>query len=163
MKYIFIVIFSLLLSCSNNQTMADLQLSLEATKSQYAIKDQIPLTLTLKNTGKEVCWVNARLGVGYPDTDEREVYLLISKTDSNSEYDGYLDYQVDYRPKPPECAALEKEQSLSRSLDLNFWYKMTEAGTYSIRAVYHAAADEDCPDLVQEKIESNAIELTLLP
>lgn len=115
----------------------NLNLELKQANVDFAVDDKVPLGITLSNQGSEPIRIVPRLGVGYENSLDREIYFSITIDDGT--YDGYNDFRVDYnRPEvqDKDIQKLGPGESVSSQVDLQEWYRMTKPGTYVIRATY---------------------------
>jgi hypothetical protein len=132
-------------------------------QSTVTLGDAIPVEIELVNQGKGSLTVNARFGVGYPDSLERDLYCEIQSPD-NHPYTGYQSHMLDYRRKALDdhfFASLAPGKSVSSSFDLQEWYPILEAGVYQIRVIYDPEAYSEKPNALAGKVASNTITLTV--
>jgi hypothetical protein len=141
------------------------QLELKGLCSRLVVRsgEETPIEVTLTNQGESVLVVNSRLGMGYPDSTERELYCEIQSQDGE-EYLNYHAFRVDYHRKALNekfYRKLRPGESLRKTLDLQFWYRLREAGTYTVRVVYDPEPYPSQPDAVRGPITAPPITITV--
>jgi hypothetical protein len=140
-------------------------LVLKAHLKQATIKlsEAIPVEIELVNQGQVTLIVNARFGMGYPDSLDRDLYCEI-QFQNNQLYTGYRSHMLDYRRKALAdhfFTSLAPGESVSSSFDLQEWYPILDAGVYQIRVVYDPEPYPSIPNVVTEKVISNPLSLTV--
>ena len=140
----------------------DLVLSVHAQRALVQPGDAVPLEVALDNRGPSELVVNARLGMGYPDSADRELYCEILR--DGEPYTDYRRYVVDYRRKPLDEASFEKlrpGQRVTSKFDLQYWYHLDGPGQYQVRVVYEPGRHASHPEAFSDRVVSEAITLTV--
>ena len=108
-------------------------------KSSSASNDPIPVSFTLKNTGSQPVWVNARFYLSCPSAaeDDRDVTLTVTGP-SGKELPCTFSYPTGL-PKSEYFKQLEAGQEAAAEYprDLRGFVELKAPGTYTLRAVYH--------------------------
>ena len=87
------------------------------------------VTVLLTNTGPEAVLINRRMSPGYEESFPREVYFELDADYGRLKYDRDISGGSDYRPLDPAA-------TVSTTIDLLHWYRLTEPGSYRIIACY---------------------------
>lgn len=140
-----------------------LQLKVVSERSVAEPGEEMPIEVTLANRGKSAVVVNSRLAMGYPDSTERELYCEIQEQD-NGIYRGYQSFRVDYHRKSLSekfFKKLEPGDSLRKTFDLQFWYRLTQPGVYKVRLIYDPEISPLYPEAARVVIASPPITITV--
>lgn len=133
-------------------------------KPSYTRNDPIQVTFTLKNIGKQPVWVNSRfyLSSQTAPEDDREVYLILTSP-SGKELPCTFTYPTGL-PKSDYFKLLEagQEAASEHPRDLRSFFELKEAGTYTVRAVYHNVFGAELGlDAVKDPLESKPVTFTI--
>lgn len=125
------------------KTQEDVQekLELKVVAEQTIVQpgEETPIEVTLTNRGKSALVVNNRLAMGYPGSTERELYCEI-QGQNQGKYMAYQAFMVDYHRKSLNenfFTKLRPEESLRKTFDLQFWYRLIHPDVYRIRLIYN--------------------------
>ena len=148
-----------------NTQLHQLGLKVNFKHTRVKLGEPVPAEVELVNQSPTKLLVNSRLGMGYPDSLDRELYCDIL-LENGEPYTGYHAYMLDYRRKPLAdrfFTTLSPGESVSSSFDLHEWYHLVQPGIYRIRVVYDPATFATKPEAVSETIISAPITLTVQP
>lgn len=141
-----------------------LRIELDLTLSTATVGEAVQARVVLTNCGSAAIVVNGRLGMGYRDSDDRELYCEIYQEDQ-VEYLGYEAFRVDYRRKELDQSffpTLEPDESIEASYDLNYWYRITEPGLYQVRVIYDPEPYPPIPEAAVGPIFSEPVTITIV-
>jgi hypothetical protein len=139
--------------------------SLRLTRDRAGPHEPVVAEVVLRNAGEATQLVNARFSMGYPDTDERDVYLEILRH-RGEPYLGYRSFQVDYHARSLSRDSFEELQpgeELIARFPLEEWYPITEPGSYLVRAVYEPEPSAALPEAVTGTFRSEPRPLRIDP
>ena len=142
--------------------MPHLRLTVHSKLEAVQLGESIPLAVELVNQSQIELVVNSRLGMGYPDSSDRELYCEI--VHNGKPYTDYRRYALDYRRKALTEAfvsTLLPGQTVSTVVDLQEWYHLTALGAYQVRVVYDPAMHAAKPGAVSEKVVSEPITISV--
>src|SRR5438067_603970 len=108
---------------AKNHGMASLELKLILEPTTVKAGGKIDAQVLLTNWGAEPIVVNSRFSMGYPDTQDRDLYCQIFQ-ENGTEYLGYQAYQVDYKAQelsPKFFPALQPGETIQATFDLHKW------------------------------------------
>lgn len=150
---------------AEENTGSDTGLVVELTLPKRPVRfgEEIPAQVRLVNHGRQATRVNSRLGMAYPDTDDRELYCLI-RNEAGDEYTDYRRFQMDYRRKPLEedhFPYLKPGESLKVTFNLQEWYRLTRPGIYQVQVVYHPEEHELLSDSELHPVTSAPVSILL--
>ena len=150
---------------TNNFGKQHLELKLLLSESTATPGMTIQADVQLTNRGDSTMIVNTRLGMGYPESDDRELYCQI-QLQSGEDYLGYQAFQVDYQRKALDresFRALKPGDTIRATFDLQFWYRLTQPGEYQIRVVYEPEPFPAEPELALGPVSSPPVAFTVQP
>lgn len=150
---------------TNNFGEQHLELKLLLSESTATPGMTIQADVQLTNRGDSTMIVNTRLGMGYPESDDRELYCQI-QLQSGEDYLGYQAFQVDYQRKALDresFRALKPGDTIRATFDLQFWYRLTQPGEYQIRVVYEPEPFPAEPELALGTVSSLPVAFTVQP
>ena len=148
-----------------NTHLHQLMLKISLQRSTVRLGEPVPVVVELVNQSQTEIVVNSRMGMGYPDSLDRELYCEILQEDG----DAYMDYQaymIDYRRKALGDAfftTLAPGEGVASTFDLHQWYHLVRPGVYQIRVVYAPEPYEPRPEAVVDRIVSAPLTLTVQP
>lgn len=136
-------------------------LALEIILPEHSVPmgSQIPTTVRLLNRGSEAVRVNSRLAIGYPDSEDRELYCRIWD-EAGYEYTDYRRFQLDYRRKPlrpDHFPRLLPGESRESTFDLQEWYRLTRPGVYEVQVVYQPEKHKLLNEFERQPIHSTRV------
>jgi hypothetical protein len=150
-----------------SQTIGDAvgQLELEVLSAPAIVQsgEETPIEIALNNRGESALVVNRRLGMGYPDSTERDLYCEI-QTEDGQRYLAYQAYAVDYHRKSLSedfFPTLQPGESLRKVFDLQAWYRLLQPGVYVVRLIYAPEPYPPYPDAVRGPIISSPLSITV--
>jgi len=120
-----------------------LTLSATAAQTNFRPGEPIPVRLALRNVSASTMWVNRRLGAGYEDNVEREVYFTVFSAEG-AVLPVPEEARVDVHRMPPvraDFAQLNPAASIEATLDAAMWYPFRQAGKYRIVFTYENLRD----------------------
>lgn len=147
------------MSATNFDTVQPLGLSVLSAPEVVQPGEETPIEIALTNCSSSILPVNHRMGMGYADTAERDLYCEIL-TENGERYLGYQAFAMDYHRKPLSEAFISElgpGESLLKMFDLQAWYRLTEPGVYDVRVIYDPEPYAPHPDAVRGPIISPAI------
>ncbi len=118
--------------------------------------EETPIEAILTNRGESTVVLNSRLGMGYSDSAERELYCEIRA--GQQPYFGYEPFIMDYHRKELDeqfFPQLAPGESLRKTYDLQRWYRLLQPGDYSVRVVYDPALYAPHPEAVAARSTHN--------
>jgi hypothetical protein len=122
---------------------------------------ETPIAVTLTNRGAATVVLNSRLGMGYPESTERDLYCEIRA--GQQPYLGYQAFMMDYHRKELSeqfFRRLDPGESLRKTFDLQEWYHLGP-GEYVVRVVYDPEHYAPHPEAVAGPIPSQAVTITV--
>lgn len=139
------------------------QLKLEILSAPTVVQpgEDTPIEVALTNRDQSALTLNSRLGMGYPDSTERELYCEI-QTEDQKKYLDYHSFAVDYHRKSLSdefFTKLQPGESLRKTFDLQAWYHLIEPGVYTVRLIYDPEFYAPYPNAVRGPIISPPIEI----
>jgi hypothetical protein len=140
-----------------------LELKISSAPALVQSGEETPIEVMLTNLGKSALVVNSRLGMGYPDSTERELYCEIQEEDMKR-YMAYQAFSLDYHRKSLSeefFPKLQPGESLRKTFDLQAWYRLIQPGVYVVRLVYDPEPYPPHPDAVRGPIISSSISITV--
>ncbi len=115
------------------------------------------LVFTIKNHDSVPIKLIKRLSIGYENTDNREVYLLITKNDSEENIANNAVLYSREKATEDDFEWLQPGQSFKANFVLQEWYKLPKE-SFNIQAVYDPTESVSLDDsLAKEKYYSNKI------
>jgi hypothetical protein len=139
-----------------------LALSVHTHRDAVQLGHAVPVEVELRNLGHSALVVNARLGMGYPDSLDRDLYCEIVR--DGQPYTDYQRYIVDYRRKPlgeSSFQTLLPGQHVGAEFDLQYWYHLSGAGEYRVRVVYVPGQHASQPAAFSERVVSDELTVTV--
>jgi len=114
------------------------------------------VTVSVTNTGPEAVLINSRMSPGYVESFPREVYFELDAEYGRLKYDRDISGDSDYRPLDPGA-------TVSTTIDLLHWYRITEPGGYLIVACYQGDEPGSRPPvgIVRGVVRSRTAEVTV--
>lgn len=135
-----------------------LELKVVAERTIVQPGEETPIEVTLTNRGKSALVVNNRLAMGYSDSTERELYCEILGQNQRK-YTAYQAFRVDYHRKSLNekfFTKLQPGESLKKTFDLQFWYRLIHPDVYMVRLIYN-------PEPYQLHLEATQGPISALP
>ena len=114
------------------------------------------VTVTVTNSGPEAVLINQRMSPGYAESFPREVYFELDAEYGRLKYDRDISDDTDYRPLDPDA-------TVSTTIDLLRWYRITEPGRYRIVACYQGDEPGSRPPagILRGVVRSQAVDFTV--
>lgn len=158
-----LLLFFVIISCNSKEKKVEkIRFNISTEKEIFNLGDSIPIFLKFKNiNSKKSIVLNSRMGIGYRNTDDREIYFEITNHKTLKPYREHEKFQVDYKPTLPGIKVLLHDEEIKKEVDLNFWYKFTKKGIYNIKAFYNQEIDENYPEIKKLELVSNEIMITI--
>ncbi len=144
---------------------ASLGLELSLHPERAAPGAQLVAEVVFRNAGDDPLVVNTRFSLGYPDTDERDLYCEILRG-SGEQYCDYRRYQVDYHAQSlsrESFATLRPGDELRTSFELQKWYPITEPGVYCVRIIYEPEPYPPVPEAASGRFSTDPVRVTIEP
>jgi hypothetical protein len=120
-----------------------IMLTATADHANFRTGEPIPVRLALRNASPSTIWVNRRLGAGYEDSVEREIYFTVFSADG-AVIPVPDEARVDVHRMPPvraDFSPLDPAASIDATLDAAMWYPFRQAGKYRIVFTYENRRD----------------------
>jgi hypothetical protein len=124
--------------------------------------EETPIEVTLTNRGDSPVVLNSRLGMGYPEFADRDLYCEIRT--GQQPYLGYQAFMMDYHRKElgeQFFRRIEPGESLRKTFDLQEWYRLVQPGDYVVWMVYDPERYAPHPEAVAGPIPSQAVTITV--
>lgn len=142
-----------------------LELEAASGESTFALGAPIHLDVTLRNAGPSSVWVNRRMGVGYEDSLERELFFSVYATDGTV-LPVPDEVRADVHRLPPQVddfELLSPGASVSTVVDVAMWQPLRETGRYRIVFTYENHWDGSAFgfDAVTGRLTSPGVTITL--
>lgn len=119
----------------------NLELEILLNADSFSLGAPVEAQIVLKNKGDDPVLVNSRLGMGYGDSEQRELWCKVQR--NGESYDGYLDWKLDYNRKQLNAShfvELAGGASVKSQVDFHEWYHMDQVGEYEFEVVYDPEA-----------------------
>jgi hypothetical protein len=123
--------------------LSTLTLTAATDRNTVTMGASIPVHLTLTNRSNVPVWVNRRMGLGYEDGIEREVYFTVLDEAGNV-LPVPDDARVDVHRMPlqrDDFQLLSPGDGVATDVNLSLWYPFTKAGRYRVVLDYDNTAD----------------------
>ena len=123
--------------------MSPFELTATMGRTHFQPGEPIPALITLRNTSTSTIWVNRRLGVGYEDNIEREIYFTVS-AENGAVLPVPDEERVDVHRTALErrdFAPLDPDAAIETTLNIAAWYPFRKAGLYRIVFTYENRRD----------------------
>lgn len=118
------------------------------------------LFFSIKNQGSTPIKLIKRLSIGYQQTDNREVYLLITKNDSKDNIAKNAVFYSRKKAAKNDFEWLQPGESFKTDFIIEEWYEFPN-GSFEIQAVYDPSESLPLDDsLTKGKYYSNKIHIT---
>ena len=151
------------MSKTREDTVEHLELEVVSAPTVVQPGEGTPIEVALTNRGKSALVVNSRLGMGYPDSTERDLYFEIQAEDRRSTWRIKHLLLIATRKSLSEefFAELQPGESLRKTFDLQAWYRLIQAGVYVVRLIYDPESYPPHSDAVRGPIISAPITITV--
>jgi hypothetical protein len=120
-----------------------LSLSAVSEQSEYPIGSVIAYTVRLHNVSDAPVWVNRRMGVGYEDGFERELYFEVFD-ESGTLVPAPENARVDVHRMPPtrdDFTQLDPGGMAEATVQVSFWQPFKASGAFQIVFTYENLQD----------------------
>ncbi len=144
---------------------SQVKFSLVLDKSEYSLQDPVNMTFSLKNLGKDPVMVNKRFYIGDPQAavDQRDIYLTLVNA-AGDKISGKYFYPTGY-PKTDYFKSLGPGEEVKSEYNRNLrgYFELTEAGTYTVSAVYQNSFGAEIGlDTFKEQLISEPVKFTIV-
>jgi hypothetical protein len=106
-----------------------LQVDLQLPSGALRRSEPAEVTVSVTNRGPEAVLINRRMSPGYEESFPREIYFELDAEYGRLKYDRDISDDSDYAPLDPDA-------TVSTTIDLLHWYRITEPGSYRIVGCY---------------------------
>jgi hypothetical protein len=120
-----------------------LLLTATTERRSVALGAQIPVQLVLANPSDAPVWVNRRMGLGYEDGIEREIYFHVLN-ESGEVLPIPDEARVDAHRSPlrqSDFQLLTPGEQVTTDVNLALWYPFTKPGRYRVLFCYENTTD----------------------